>query len=36
MRYSSRKSPQEGLLLRLRELAATYVRYGYQGLTVPR
>ena len=34
MRYSSRKSPQEGLRLRLRELASTYVRYGYRRLTV--
>jgi len=34
MRYSSRKSPQQGLRLRLRDLAATHVRYGYRRLTV--
>jgi putative transposase len=34
MRYSSRKQAQEGLRLRLREMAATHVRYGYRRLTV--
>lgn len=33
-RYRSRKDPQVPLRRRLRELAATYVRYGYQRLTV--
>lgn len=32
--YKSRKDKQEGLRRRLRELAATYVRYGYRRLTV--
>ena len=32
--YKSRKKPQEPLRRRLREIAATYVRYGYRRLTV--
>jgi putative transposase len=32
--YRSRKKPQEPLRRRLREIAATYVRYGYRRLTV--
>jgi putative transposase len=34
MRYTSRRPLQEALRARLRELAATYVRYGYRRLTV--
>ncbi len=34
MRYRSRRPLQEALRLRLRELAATHVRYGYRRLTV--
>lgn len=34
MRYRSRKPLQEPLRCRLRELAATHVRYGYRRLTV--
>lgn len=34
MRYRSRKAKQEPLRRRLRELAATHVRYGYRRLTV--
>jgi putative transposase len=34
MRYSSRRALQEALRCRLRELAATHVRYGYRRLTV--
>jgi putative transposase len=34
MRYASRKDAQEGLRRRLREMAATHVRYGYRRLTV--
>ncbi len=34
MRYRSCRPLQEALRLRLRELAATYVRYGYRRLTV--
>ena len=34
MRYTSRKPLQEALRGRLRELAATHVRYGYRRLTV--
>ncbi len=34
MRYNSRKGLQEALRSRLRELAATHVRYGYRRLTV--
>lgn len=34
MRYSSRRPLQEALRSRLRELAATHVRYGYRRLTV--
>ena len=33
-RYRSRRDPQEELKLRLRELAASRVRYGYRRLTV--
>ena len=33
-RYQSRASRQEGLRQRLKELAATHVRYGYRRLTV--
>jgi putative transposase len=32
--YKSRKEPQEALRRRLREIAATHVRYGYRRLTV--
>ena len=32
--YKSRKKPQKPLRRRLREIAATYVRYGYRRLTV--
>jgi putative transposase len=34
LRYKSTKDPQTALRLRLRELAATHVRYGYRRLTV--
>ena len=34
MRYQTRRDPQEALRLRLRELAASRVRYGYRRLTV--
>jgi putative transposase len=34
MRYLSRRPLQEALRTRLRELAATHVRYGYRRLTV--
>src|SRR4051794_35738905 len=34
LRYRSRKPMQEALRTRLRELAATHVRYGYRRLTV--
>lgn len=34
LQYRSRKDPQEALRRRLRELAATHVRYGYRRLTV--
>ena len=34
LRYKSRKKPQEPLRRRLREIAATHVRYGYRRLTV--
>ena len=34
MRYTSRRSLQDALRCRLRELAATHVRYGYRRLTV--
>jgi putative transposase len=34
MRYRSRRPLLEALRLRLRELAATHVRYGYRRLTV--
>jgi putative transposase len=33
-RYESRRDPQEGLGRKLKDLAATYVRYGYRRLTV--
>jgi putative transposase len=33
-RYQSRRDPQDALRRRLREIAATYVRYGYRRLTV--
>jgi putative transposase len=33
-RYRSRRDPQDALRRRLKELAATYVRYGYRRLTV--
>jgi putative transposase len=33
-RYRSRRDPQEELKLRLRELAASRVRYGYRRLPV--
>ena len=33
-RYRSRRDPQEALRRRLKEVAATYVRYGYRRLTV--
>ena len=32
--YKSRKKSQEPLIRRLREMAATHVRYGYRRLTV--
>jgi putative transposase len=32
--YKSQKKPQEALRRRLREIAATYVCYGYRRLTV--
>jgi putative transposase len=34
LRYQHRRDPQEGLRVRLRELAASRVRYGYRRLTV--
>ena len=34
LRYRSRRDPQLGLRLRLRELAANRVRFGYRRLTV--
>ena len=34
LRYKSRRPMQEALRTRLRELAATHVRYGYRRLTV--
>ena len=33
-RYRSRRDPQDELRLRMRELAASRVRYGYRRLTV--
>jgi putative transposase len=33
-RYRSRRDPQLALRRRLKEMAATYVRYGYRRLTV--
>lgn len=32
--YRSRRSPQDALRMRLRELAANRVRFGYRRLTV--
>jgi putative transposase len=34
LRYRHRRDPQEGLRMRLRDLAASRVRYGYRRLTV--
>ena len=34
LRYQSHRDPQEGLRMRLRELAATRVRFGHRRLTV--
>jgi putative transposase len=34
LRYRSRRDPQQALLMRLRELAASRVRFGYRRLTV--
>jgi putative transposase len=34
MRYQSRKDPQYALRIRLRDLAASRVRYGYRRLHV--
>ena len=34
LRYQHHRDPQEGLRVRLRELAASRVRYGYRRLTV--
>lgn len=34
LRYRHRRDPQEALRMRLRELAASRVRYGYRRLTV--
>jgi putative transposase len=34
LRYKGRRPMQEALRTRLRELAATHVRYGYRRLTV--
>jgi putative transposase len=34
LRYRHRRDPQEGLRIRLRELAGSRVRYGYRRLTV--
>ena len=34
MQYTSNRPLQEALRCRLRELAATHVRYGYRRLTV--
>ena len=33
-RYQSRRDPQDALRRRLKELAATYVRWGYRRLSV--
>jgi putative transposase len=33
-RYQSRRDPQSELRVRLRDLAATRIRYGYRRLTV--
>jgi len=33
-RYQSRRDPQTGLRMRLRELAGSRTRYGYRRLTV--
>ena len=34
LQYRSRRDPQEALRMRLRELAASRVRFGYRRLTV--
>ena len=34
LRYQSHRDPQEALRMRLRELAASRVRFGYRRLTV--
>jgi len=34
LQYQSRRDPQEALRMRLRELAAARVRFGYRRLTV--
>ncbi len=34
LRYRSRRDPQTALRMRLRELAASRVRFGYRRLTV--
>lgn len=34
LQYRSRRDPQEALCMRLRELAASRVRFGYRRLTV--
>jgi putative transposase len=34
LRYQHRRDPQEALRMRLRDLAASRVRYGYRRLTV--
>ena len=34
LRYHHRRDPQEALRMRLRDLAASRVRYGYRRLTV--
>jgi putative transposase len=34
LRYRYRRDPQEALRMRLRDLAASRVRYGYRRLTV--
>jgi putative transposase len=34
LRYKRRRTPQTALRMRLRELAATRVRFGYRRLTV--
>lgn len=34
LKYRSRRDPQQALRMRLRELAASRVRFGYRRLTV--